>query len=227
MIGAQAPYSSPVAEAQLRPGRPPPPLRTVLRAPVAWLPLAPSATCEQPVPPPGACLCLLEPAHPPSPGAPPPAPSSANGSGSQGLAPPLPAPPAATRTPQSRAPRARARGAERLGAGGGRRSCCDLKAARASEADICAHTHPHTSLAAGDSRGPRCQSVRDPSRSFPVGCSPRTNGSCALLLLRSPQASSRRPACRPRAAASLPRSQDLRDDTWTAHVPPGGAAESP
>lgn len=77
------------AEAQLRPGRLSPPLRAVLPGPVERLPFALSAARDQPVPQPGARLCLRKRAHPPSPGAPPRVLRSTNGGGPRGLAPPL------------------------------------------------------------------------------------------------------------------------------------------
>ena len=74
------------------------------------------------------------------------------GGGSRCLVPPLPPRPLPLAL-QSGAPRAQARGTVTAGVVAGD-ALRDRKAARASEADVCAHTHTHTILAAGDLRGP-------------------------------------------------------------------------
>lgn len=132
-----------------------------------------------PVPPPRAGLRLPEPAHPPSPGAPPPALGSTNGRWSRCLAPPRPPRPRppgrcglALRVPGRVGPGP-------LGVAGD--ALRDRKAARAPEADVCARAHMHTASASGDLRGSLCQLAGVPSCLRWVELQPAGQGSRALL----------------------------------------------
>lgn len=203
----------PAAEAQLRPGRLSPPLRAVLPGPVERLPFAVSAARDQPVPQPGARLCLRERAHPPSPGAPPRVLRSTNGGGPRGLAPPRS--PARGRPGaaawRSACPGAWGQGAE--GGGGRGRGVRAVSGRRSGPGRL-------TSAQALTRTPLRPQVTRqDPAAGWPgtpaarsrSGGSPRASAPAPSSSAENPRGPPGRLACPPRANAFLPRSPGPRD----------------
>lgn len=104
VVGAKAPDGGPSGRSPAQAWAPSAsPASVTLQAGRA-APTRPLCDPEQPVPPPGAGLCLPEPTHPPSPGAPPPALRSANKRRVPQPGPASHIPPPAAGAPQSGSP---------------------------------------------------------------------------------------------------------------------------
>lgn len=151
-------------------------------------PTRPLCDPEQPVPPPGAGLCLREPTHPPSPGAPPPALRSANKRRVPLPGPASPIPPPAAGAPQSGSPLAPGRGAGANGVEGrpGARAVTGRRHGPGRLTSALA-LDTHTAQASGDLRGSCRQSAGVPSGSCWVRLQPTRHDSRALLHRGNPQ----------------------------------------